>query len=149
MLLLAVSAGVLCPGAFGQDITPTPQAANQPVATSVEVIVTGSNIPTAEEVGPQPVDTYRRDDIFRLGVRSATDFVQKLPIATGLSINENLTTIGDGRTEIDLRGLGPKETLVLQDGRRLATDGFAGYKVGANSFFHSYSGPQHVSDWVD
>jgi len=115
MLLLAVSAGVLCPGAFGQDITPTPQGANQPVATSVEVIVTGSNIPTAEEVGPQPVETYRRDDIFNLGVRSATDFVQKLPMATGASINENLTTIGDGRTEIDLRGLLPKETLVLQD----------------------------------
>ena len=46
-----------------------------------------------------------------------------------------VTTIGDGQTEIDLRGLGPKETLVLQDGRRLAPDGFAGYKVGANSFF--------------
>jgi len=134
MLLLAVSAGVLCPGAFGQDITPTPQGANQPVATSVEVIVTGSNIPTAEEVGPQPVETYRRDDIFNLGVRSATDFVQKLPIATGVSNNENMTTIGDGRTDIDLRGLGPKETLVLQDGRRVATDGFAGYRVGANSF---------------
>ena len=111
--------------------------------------MTGSNIPTAEEVGPQPVDTYRRDDIFRLGVRSATDFVQKLPMVTGPSINENLNTIGDGRTEIDLRGLGPKETLVLQDGRRLATDGFAGYTVGANSFFNSHSGPQHVSDWVD
>ena len=96
--------------------------------------MTGSNIPTAEEVGPQPVDTYRRDDIFRLGVRSATDFVQTLPMATGASINENLTTIGDGRTEIDLRGLLPKETLVLQDGRRVATDGFAGYKVGANHF---------------
>ncbi len=96
--------------------------------------MTGSNIPTAEEVGPQPVDTYRRDDIFRLGVRSATDFVQKLPTATGLSINENLTTIGDGRTEINLRGFFAKETLVLQDGRRLATDGLAGYKVGANFF---------------
>src|SRR5437773_4956842 len=114
--------------------TPTPQTAGEPVATTFEVIVTGSNIPTAEEVGPQPVDTYRREDLFRLGVRSATDFVQKLPIATGASINENLTTIGDGRTEIDLRGLLPKETLVLQDGRRVATDGFAGYKVGANHF---------------
>ena len=47
------------------------------------------------------------------------------------SINENLNAVGDGRTEIDLRGLGPKETLVLQDGRRLATDGFAGSEVGA------------------
>src|SRR5262249_45286031 len=100
-----------------------------------EVIVTGSNIPTAEEVGPQPIDIYRRVDIERLGIRNATDFVQKLPIATGASINENLTTIGDGRTEIDLRGLLPKETLALQDGRRIATDGFAGYNVGANHSF--------------
>ena len=109
----------------------------QPVATMVEVIVTGSNIPTAEEVGPQPVDTYRRVDIERLGVRSATDFVQKLPVATGPSINENVNTIGDGRTEIDLRGLGAKETLVLQDGRRLAPDGFAGYDNRPQCFFRS------------
>src|SRR6266487_5147136 len=88
--------------ALAQDITPTPTAAGQPVVTAVEVIVTGSNIPTAEEVGPQPVDTYRRDDITRLGVRSATDFVQKMPVATGQSINENVNTLGNGQTEIDL-----------------------------------------------
>jgi iron complex outermembrane receptor protein len=121
--------------AFGQDITPTAQTTSQPVTTTVEVIVTGSNIPTAEEVGPNPVDTYRRGDIFRLGVHSATDFVQKLPVATGPSMNDNTNTIGDGRTEIDLRGLFSKETLVLQDGRRLATDGFAGFDSGANFFF--------------
>ena len=68
-------------------------------------------------------------------MRSATDLVQKLPAASGLSINDNLNTIGDGRTEIDLRGLYSKETLVLQDGRRLATDGFAGYEVGLNFFY--------------
>src|SRR6266550_4426266 len=134
----AISTIIFCPllAAFAQELTPTPtpQTAGEPVATTFQVIVTGSNIPTAEEVGPQPVDTYTREDITRLGVRSATDFVQKLPMATGASINENLTTVGDGRTEIDLRGLGPKETLVLQDGRRLATDGLAGYKVGANHF---------------
>jgi iron complex outermembrane recepter protein len=135
-LSVAVGAGVLCSviGTQAQEPSPTPQTADQPAATMVEVIVTGSNIPTAEEVGPQPVDTYRRDDIFRLGARTATDFVQKLPIATGVSNNENLTTIGDGRTDIDLRGLGPKETLVLQDGRRLVTDAFAGYIVAANHF---------------
>src|SRR5207247_9002778 len=48
---------------------------------------------------------------------------------------ENLNVFGDGRTEIDLRGLFSKETLVLQDGRRLATDGFAGYDVGRNFSF--------------
>jgi iron complex outermembrane receptor protein len=90
-----------------------------------EVIVTGSNIPTAEEVGPQPVDTYRRADIFRFGARSATDFVQKLPTVTGISINENVNDGGDGHVEVDLRGIGARETLVLQDGRRLAPVGFA------------------------
>ena len=131
---LAIIAGVLSSvvAVSAQDNTPTPQPAGQSVATAVEVIVTGSNIPTAEEVGPQPVDTYRRDDIFHLGVRSATDFVQKLPVVTGPSISDNINVFGDGRTEVDLRGLGPKETLVLQDGRRIATDGFAGFDVGRN-----------------
>src|SRR5438876_2225174 len=130
---------IFCPllAAFAQESTPTPtpQTAGGPVATTFEVIVTGSNIPTAEEVGPNPVDTYSKGDIFRLGVRSATDFVQKLPVVNGASLNENLNVIGDGRTEISLRGLFAKETLVLQDGRRLATDGFAGYDVGRNFTF--------------
>src|SRR5215469_297948 len=135
-LCLAIIAIVLCSviPTQAQVPTPTPQTVGQPGVTIEEVIVTGSNIPTAEEVGPQPVYILNRDLIFQFGVRSATDLVQKLPLVTGVSINENLTTIGDGRTDINLRGLGSKETLVLQDGRRLATDGFAGYKVGANHF---------------
>ncbi|PYK71045.1 MAG: TonB-dependent receptor, partial [Verrucomicrobia bacterium] len=120
--------------ALAQDAAPTSQAAGQPLTTAVEVIVTGSNIPTSEEVGPQPVDTYRRADIERLGVRSATDFVQKLPVVAGTSINENITSTGDGRVEVNLRGILPKETLVLQDGRRLAPVGFAGDTVDLNMF---------------
>src|SRR5438445_13320734 len=110
---------------LAQDVAPTPQPTGQSFATVVEVIVTESNIPTSEEVGPNPVDTYRREDITRLGVRSATDLIQKLPAATGAAINENVAS-GDGRVEINLRGILAKETLVLQDGRRLAPVGFAG-----------------------
>ena len=95
--------------------------------------MTGSNIPTSEEVGPNPVDTYRREDITRLGVRSATDLIQKLPAATGAAINENDVNGGDGRVEINLRGILAKETLVLQDGRRLAPVGFAGDTVDLNT----------------
>ena len=85
IIAVVTSSGI---GTQAQEPTPTatPQIPSQPVATMVEVIVTGSNIPTAEEVGPQPVDTYRRVDLERLGVRSVTDFVQKLPVATGPSI---------------------------------------------------------------
>src|SRR5438552_1449204 len=128
---------------FAQDaaVAPTPVTGtnipNPAGGTQAEVdrvVVTGSNIPTSEEVGPNPVDTYRKDDITRLGVRSVTDLVQKLPAATGSALNENNTNGGDGRAEINLRGILAKETLVLQDGRRLAPVGFAGSTVAINTF---------------
>jgi outer membrane receptor protein involved in Fe transport len=118
---------------FGQETSPSPPTSGRSNVTIEEVIVTGSNIPTSEEVGPNPVDTYRREDITRLGVRDATDLIQKLPAATGAAINENVVNGGDGRVEINLRGLLAKETLVLQDGRRLAPVGFAGDTVDLNT----------------
>jgi iron complex outermembrane receptor protein len=130
-----IIAGVFSPllVTFAQDSAPTPRPADQVATTIVRVIVTGSNIPTAEEVGPNPVDTYRNNDLTRLGIRSFTDFVEKLPAATGAAINENTVNGGDGRSEINLRGILPKETLVLQDGRRLAPVGFAGDTVDLNT----------------
>jgi iron complex outermembrane receptor protein len=108
------------------------------------VIVTGSNIPTAEEVGPNPVDTYRRDDIARLGVRTATDLVRALPAATGASFSENNNNGGDGgAVSLNLRGIFPKETLVLQDGRRVANAGFASDTVDINTF------PVELIDHID
>jgi iron complex outermembrane receptor protein len=129
-LILAMSASAQDPanpppaGTTGSNIAPTggtAPAASE--ATAERVVVTGSNIPTAEEVGPNPVDTYRRDDITRLGVRTPTDLVLRIPAATGSQTTENNTNGGDGSTRISLRGIDPKETLVLQDGRRLAYAG--------------------------
>jgi iron complex outermembrane receptor protein len=94
------------------------------------VVVTGSNIPTAEEVGPNPVDTYRREDITRLGARTPTELAQRIPAVSGFGINEN----NDATTRIDLRGIAPKDTLVLQDGRRLANNGLDGFQVDFNQF---------------
>src|SRR5438132_222496 len=54
--------------AFAQLAAPPAPAAAE--ATAERVIVTGSNIPTAEETGPNPVDTYRVEDIAKLGVRN-------------------------------------------------------------------------------
>src|SRR5437660_10520412 len=108
----------------GTNIAPTGAPAATE-ATAERVVVTGSNIPTAEEVGPNHVDTYRRDDITRLGVRTPTDLVLRIPASTGSNTTENNTNGGDGSTRISLRGIDPKETLVLQDGRRLAYAGSA------------------------
>ena len=62
---------------------PTPAPAPAAAVEAERVIVTGSNIPTAEEVGPNPVDTYRTEDIQKLGVRNTSDLVKYLPAATG------------------------------------------------------------------
>src|ERR1700757_3555015 len=76
---------------FAQDTVPALDidANGTGLPQAERVIVTGSNIPTAEEVGPNPVDTYRRDDISRLGARTPSDFAQKIPAITGFGFNEN------------------------------------------------------------
>ena len=84
------------------------------VAEVERVIVTGSNIPTAQEIGPNPVDTYRPADIEKLGIRNATDLQTFLPQEAGSTTNLNMAT-GDGTVQINLRGLLPRETLVLID----------------------------------
>src|SRR5437764_5542645 len=119
---LAIIAGVFCPllEAFAQDIAPTSQPVGQPGVTIEEVIVTGSNIPTAEEVGPNPVDTYRPADIEKLGIRNATDLTTFLPQEAGGTTNLNIANGGDGTVQFNVRGLLAKETLVLVDGKRVA-----------------------------
>jgi outer membrane receptor protein involved in Fe transport len=105
---------------FGQETASTSQEGNRSVATVVEVIVTGSNIPTAEEVGPNPVDTYRPADIEKLGIRNATDLTTFLPQEAGGTVNQNISNGGDGTVQFNVRGLLSKETLVLVDGKRVA-----------------------------
>src|SRR5438477_7332341 len=119
---LSIMGIVLLPASisFGQETASTSQEANRSVATVVEVIVTGSNIPTAEEVGPNPVDTYRPADIEKLGIRNATDLTTFLPQQAGGTTNLNMGNGGDGTVQFNLRGLLAKETLVLVDGKRVA-----------------------------
>jgi iron complex outermembrane recepter protein len=105
---------------FGQETVSTSRDADQRVAIVAEVIVTGSNIPTAEEVGPNPVDTYRPADIEKLGIRNATDLTTFLPQQAGSTQNLNIANGGDGTVRFNLRGLLTKETLVLVDGKRVA-----------------------------
>jgi iron complex outermembrane recepter protein len=90
------------------------------IAEVERVIVTGSNIPTAEETGPNPVDTYRPADLEKLGIRNSQDLQTFLPQEAGGTVNLNIGNGGDGTVQINLRGLLPKETLILVDGKRVA-----------------------------
>src|SRR4029077_16192275 len=99
--------------------TPAPATAE-----AARVIVTGSNIPTAEEVGVNPVDTYARDSIKKSGERTTKTFPLSLPIANAniipISNNENGSNTTVGAATIALRGFDARATLILMDGRRVA-----------------------------
>ena len=93
-------------------------------ATAERVIVTGSNIPTAEEVGPNPVDIYNQETISKSGERTTEQFLQSIPTVNANIIpqsnNENGTNTAVGAATIALRGFDARATLILIDGRRVA-----------------------------
>src|SRR6266850_8066795 len=114
--------------AFAQNLQPLSTdigaAPTPPAAEAQRVIVTGSNIPTAEEVGPNPVDIYNRDNINKSGEFTTERFLLSLPIANAniipTSNNENGSNTAVGAATIALRGFDARATLILIDGRRVA-----------------------------
>ncbi len=113
------------PGATGA----APVAGSQPptsvggnVAETERIIVTGSNIPTAQEVGPNPVLNINRDLINKSGQRSTEELLRSLPVANaqGIAPSNNATGFTSGASTIALRGFDPRATLILLDGRRVA-----------------------------
>jgi iron complex outermembrane receptor protein len=123
-----------------------PTGAAGGTAEAERVIVTGSNIPTAEETGPNPVDTYRPQDIEKLGARTAQDLQNIIPQEAGGTVNQNIGNGGDGTVQLNLRGLLSKETLVLVDGKRVAFGslGDAGFSGGADINLIPFSMIDHI-----
>src|SRR5438093_4110338 len=111
--------------AFAQAAPPGAGAAPAPAAEVERVIVTGSLIPTAEEVGPNPVFSLNRDLINKSGAGTTTEqLLQRQPVMNGSNIPVNNNGTGQsgpsGSAALALRGLDPGATLVLLDRRRVA-----------------------------
>src|SRR5213596_2514188 len=120
---------IVASNAFAQAAPPPPPpgagAAPAPAAEVERVIVTGSLIPTAEEVGPNPVFSINRDLINKSGAGTTTEqLLQRQPVMNGSNVPVNNNGTGQsgpaGSAAIALRGLDPGATLVLIDGRRVA-----------------------------
>jgi iron complex outermembrane receptor protein len=124
---------------------PAQTALSRPAASSVtgeqagataeveRVIVTGSNIPTSEEVGPNPLFSLDRDLINKSGQGTTTEQLLKTqPVMNASSVpvqNNGTSQSGPaGSASISLRGFDPGATLVLIDGRRVVP-----FAVAANS----------------
>src|SRR5437762_4283971 len=94
---------VLATSVLAQDPSPPPTETGPTVrsfnengteeATTERVFVTGSAIPTAAEVGPNPVLDVTRDLINKSGERNTEELLRNLPVANAngvpVSNNEN------------------------------------------------------------
>lgn len=108
------------------------------------VEITGSSIKRIQTEGALPLQTITREDIERSGISSAEQLVARLS-SNGNGIDNMLTNQGgdflnslagkphnNGAASASLRGLGAGYTLVLLNGRRLATHGLNGQSVDLN-----------------
>ena len=117
----AVGFPFLALNAFAQAPAASPAGGT---AEAERVIVTGSLIPTAEEVGPNPVFAINRDLINKSGQGSTTETLLKSqPVfgASSVPVQNNSTGQAGpvGTASISLRGFDPGASLVLIDGRRV------------------------------
>jgi iron complex outermembrane receptor protein len=115
------------------------------------VIVTGSNIPSAEEVGPNPVQIVTRDFIEKSGEHTTAQLLRDLPIAgaNGIPVSNNAAGFTPGASSISLRGFDTSATLVLIDGRRVAPYPIGGAGLGTQAFIDLNSIPAAAIESIE
>jgi len=105
----------------------------QEKATNLDrITVTGSNIPRTNTETPSPVQVVTRQEIDRTGKTTLAEYLQTITADGAGSIPKTFGNgFAGGGAGISLRGLGAGSTLVLLNGRRMATYGLAddGQKV--------------------
>lgn len=124
--------------AIGQEAAPDPAP-----APMQRVEITGSSIKRIAVEGALPIQTISRQDIERAGITSAEQLVATLSAngtgADNMTSNQGgdflsgIKSHNNGASGASLRGLGSSSTLVLLNGRRIATHGLNGQSVDLNS----------------
>ena len=97
---------------------PTRSAEGEPVEQTQDIVVTGSRIPQPNLDSAAPVTVVSNQDIKLQGTTRIEDLLNTLPSMTSAQA-AGISNGATGTAEADLRGLGPKRTLVLVNGRRM------------------------------
>lgn len=102
-------------------------AAAQQTQKVEKIEVTGSNIKRVDTETASPVQIITQDDLRRSGATTVAEALRDLPLANAGSLNDLATSnsFAVGSSSISLRGLGAQATLVLLNGRRLASYGLS------------------------
>jgi iron complex outermembrane receptor protein len=113
-------------------LVPLTQAESEtPVETDAtktleRVEVTGSHIRRLEAEGASPVETISRKDLEKSAYNSVSDVLRDITANSFGSAREASGSNAAGNAEVDLRGLGASNTLVLLNGQRLPSDAVTG-----------------------
>ena len=95
-----------------------PALAQQDQGQTETVIVTGSRIPQQGLYSASPVTAINQQELKFEGTTDVTNVLNNLP-SIFVDQNNGVANGASGTANVDLRGLGPKRTLVLIDGTRL------------------------------
>lgn len=124
-------------GAWAQAVAPAPEPSNDSTVKLEAFVVTGTNIKRLDQENVLPVTVI---DKAAMEARDATTPVQlltALPQITNVPLNESTSgganTRGDN-ANVNLRGIGSGNTLVLINGRRVAPHPATSPDAGALSF---------------
>ncbi len=95
-------------------------------AQDIRVNVTGSNIKRVDSETAAPIQTITREDIQQSGLQTIQDVVRNITASNNGGIAPSFTNgFSASGSGVSLRGLGPNNTLVLLNGRRVANFGLA------------------------
>lgn len=139
---LSIAIGMALAGAAGAQDTTAQAASTDAQARTLDTVrVTGSRIKRTEVEAALPVTIIQKEQIEAQGITSAEQLLQFLNIASNssdsLAANSGIAPPGtrgnNGVSGANLRGQGADATLVLLNGRRVATHGLAGQVVDLNS----------------
>lgn len=109
--------------AFAQttDQTKTTDQTPAPATELDRITVTGSRIPRVEVEGPTPITVLTRKDLEVKGDLSVADVLRSSTFNSFGSFREASGNTAQSQAVISLRGVGSNRTLILLDGRRMAS----------------------------
>ena len=139
LALLAVLTVLPC--ATAQQVAPTDRVASDPALKLEKFVITGSLIKRIADEGALPLTVFSKLEMEQEGIASAEQLIMNLNInGNGLDNLASQTDVvagaargNNGATSANLRGQGSNATLILLNGRRVASHGLNGGVVDLNS----------------
>ncbi len=96
---------------------------NEEVEDQGSIKVVGSRIRTTDMEGVSPIQVITREELETSGHNSVQEYVRTLTLSSGNAGDDNNNSFAPGTSSLNLRGLGLNATLILVNGRRMASHG--------------------------